>query len=377
MHHACLRRPLNPLPKPRKIVKFLFVMMKRRKSTAVRVGKVTIGGDAPISVQSMTCTKTGDIAATVAQIRALTEAGCEIVRVAVPDAEAAAAIGRIREQISIPLVADIHFDYRLALDAIRNGADKIRINPGNIGSEDRVASVLNAAGEKGIPIRIGVNAGSLEKEILTRFNGVTAEALVESAMGHVAICERMGFRDLVIAIKASNIPMTVDANRLLARSCGYPIHLGVTESGTLKTGAIRSAVGIGTLLAEGIGDTVRVSLTADPVDEIRAGWEILKSLGLRRRGLTIVSCPTCGRLQTDMIPIVEAVEKALAGVEKPLTLAIMGCAVNGPGEAREADIGIACGKGEALLFRRGQTVRKVAEGDIVKTLIEEVEKWNG
>jgi (E)-4-hydroxy-3-methylbut-2-enyl-diphosphate synthase len=377
MHHACLRRPLNPLPKPRKIVKFLFVMMKRRKSTAVRVGKVTIGGDAPISVQSMTCTKTGDIAATVAQIRALTEAGCEIVRVAVPDAEAAAAIGRIREQISIPLVADIHFDYRLALDAIRNGADKIRINPGNIGSEDRVASVLNAAGEKGIPIRIGVNAGSLEKEILTRFNGVTAEALVESAMGHVAICERMGFRDLVIAIKASNVPMTVDANRLLARSCGYPIHLGVTESGTLKTGAIRSAVGIGTLLAEGIGDTVRVSLTADPVDEIRAGWEILKSLGLRRRGLTIVSCPTCGRLQTDMIPIVEAVEKALAGVEKPLTLAIMGCAVNGPGEAREADIGIACGKGEALLFRRGQTVRKVAEGDIVKTLIEEVEKWNG
>ncbi len=352
-------------------------MMKRRETSQVRVGKVAIGGGAPVSVQSMTCTKTADVDATVGQIQALTAAGCEIVRVAVPDTEAAAAIGRIRERISIPLVADIHFDYRLALEAVRNGADKIRINPGNIGSEDRTRRVLDAAGEKGIPVRIGVNAGSLEKEILARFHGVTAEALVESAMGHVRICEKLGFRDLVIAIKASNVLLTLEANRLLGRSCGYPIHLGVTESGTLKTGAIRSAVGIGTLLAEGIGDTVRVSLTADPVDEIRAGWEILKTLGLRTRGLTIISCPTCGRLQTDMIPIVEAVEKALAGVEKTLTLAIMGCAVNGPGEAREADIGIACGRREALLFRRGETIRKVAEGDIVKTLIEEVEKWNG
>jgi (E)-4-hydroxy-3-methylbut-2-enyl-diphosphate synthase len=350
-------------------------MMKRRKTRAVKVGTVTIGGEAPISVQSMTCTKTGDIEATVGQIRALTEAGCEIVRVAVPDEDAARAVGRIRERISIPLVADIHFDYQLALEAIRSGADKIRINPGNIGSADRVRKVLDAAGEKGIPIRIGVNAGSLDKALLRKFDGVTPEALVESAMAHVKVCEKMEFRDLVISIKASNVPMTVEANRLLARSCRYPIHIGVTESGTLKTGAIRSAVGIGTLLAEGIGDTIRVSLTADPVDEIRAGWEILKSLRLRRRGLTIVSCPTCGRLQTDMIPIVEAAEKALAGVDKPLTVAIMGCAVNGPGEAREADIGVACGRREALLFRRGRTVRKVAEADIVKTLVEEIERW--
>jgi (E)-4-hydroxy-3-methylbut-2-enyl-diphosphate synthase len=350
-------------------------MMKRRKTRGVTVGNLRIGDDSPVSVQSMTCTKTSDVEATVGQILALTEAGCEIVRVAVPDEAAAAAIRPIRERISIPLVADIHFDHRLALDAIRGGADKIRINPGNIGSPDRVRKVLEAAGEKGVPIRIGVNSGSLEKELLRRFDGVTAEALVESAMGHVRICEKMGFRDLVISIKASSVPMTVEANRLLAKACRYPIHLGVTESGTLKTGAIRSAVGIGTLLAEGIGDTIRVSLTADPVDEIRAGWEILKSLGLRRRGLTIVSCPTCGRLQTDMIPIVEAAEKALAGVEKPLTVAIMGCAVNGPGEAREADIGVACGRREALLFRRGKTVRKVAEKDILKTLIEEIERW--
>jgi (E)-4-hydroxy-3-methylbut-2-enyl-diphosphate synthase len=350
-------------------------MMKRRKTRGINVGKLRIGDGAPVSVQSMTCTKTSDVEATVGQILALTGAGCEIVRVAVPDEAAARAIGPIRERISIPLVADIHFDYRLALEALRGGADKIRINPGNIGTRDRVRKVLDAAGEKGVPIRIGVNSGSLEKELLRRFDGVTAEALVESAMGHVRICEKMGFRDLVISIKASSVPMTVEANRLLAKACRYPIHLGVTESGTLKTGAIRSAVGIGTLLAEGIGDTIRVSLTADPVDEIRAGWEILKSLGLRRRGLTIVSCPTCGRLQTDMIPIVEAAEKALAGVAKPLTVAIMGCAVNGPGEAREADIGVACGRREALLFRRGKTVRKVAEEDILKTLIEEIENW--
>jgi (E)-4-hydroxy-3-methylbut-2-enyl-diphosphate synthase len=235
--------------------------------------------------------------------------------------------------------------------------------------------VLEAAGEKRIPIRIGVNAGSLERGLIKKFNGVTAEALVESAMGHVKICEDLGFRDIVISIKASDVPMTIDANRLLAKSCRYPIHLGVTEAGTFRVGALRSAVGIGTLLAEGIGDTLRVSLTADPVDEIRAGWEILKALHLRKRGLTIVSCPTCGRLETNMIPIVEAVEKALAGVEKPLTLAIMGCAVNGPGEARGADIGVACGKHEALLFRRGKSVRKVAEQDIVQALIDEVNGW--
>jgi (E)-4-hydroxy-3-methylbut-2-enyl-diphosphate synthase len=350
-------------------------MIRRRKTRPVRVGSVTIGGGAAVSVQSMTCTDTRDVDATVAQIKSLEGAGCELVRVAVPDMEAAKALGEIRRRISIPLAADIHFDHRLALESLIQGVDKIRINPGNIGSTDRVKRVLEAAGEKRIPIRIGVNAGSLERGLIKKFNGVTAEALVESAMGHVKICEDLGFRDIVISIKASDVPMTIDANRLLAKSCRYPIHLGVTEAGTFRVGALRSAVGIGTLLAEGIGDTLRVSLTADPVDEIRAGWEILKALHLRKRGLTIVSCPTCGRLETNMIPIVEAVEKALAGVEKPLTLAIMGCAVNGPGEARGADIGVACGKHEALLFRRGKSVRKVAEQDIVQALIDEVNGW--
>jgi len=350
-------------------------MIHRRKSRSIRVGKVLIGGDSPITVQSMTTTKTADVASTVKQIRRLENAGCEIVRVAIPGMEDAKAVGEIKRRIRIPLVADIHFDYRLALEAIRRGADKVRINPGNIGSRDRVKMVLEAAAEKGVPIRIGVNAGSLEKPLLKKHGGITAAALVESAMGHVILCEKLKFRSLVVSIKASDVPMTLDANRLLARSCRYPIHLGVTEAGTTRAGALRSAVGIGTLLAEGIGDTIRVSLTADPVDEIRTGWEILKSLRLRKRGLTIISCPTCGRLQTCMIPIVEAAEKALSRMDKPMTVAIMGCAVNGPGEAKEADIGIACGKREALLFRKGKIVGKIREEDILKTLMEEVDRW--
>ncbi len=350
-------------------------MIRRRKSRTVRVGSVLIGGDSPVTVQSMTTTRTSDVAATVKQIRRLTDAGCEIVRVAVPAMEDAKAVGEIKKRIGIPLVADIHFDYRLALEAVRRGADKIRINPGNIGSGDRVKMVLEAAGEKSVPLRVGVNAGSLEKKLLQKHGGVNAAALVESALGHAALCERFGFRDIVISIKASDVPMTLEANRRLAKSCRYPIHLGVTEAGTARTGALRSAVGIGTLLAEGIGDTLRVSLTADPADEVRAGWEILKSLRLRKRGLTIISCPTCGRLQTRMIPLVQAAEKMFSAADKSLTIAIMGCAVNGPGEAKEADIGIACGKREALLFRRGQVVGKISESDILKTLKEEVDRW--
>jgi (E)-4-hydroxy-3-methylbut-2-enyl-diphosphate synthase len=352
-------------------------MIQRRKSRPVCVGTVTIGGDAPVSVQSMTCTKTENVDATVAQIQQMEEAGCELVRVAVPDMNAAKAVGEIKKRISIPLVADIHFDYHLALEAIRQGADKIRINPGNIGTKDRVRKVLESAKEKGVPIRIGVNAGSLEKHLLKKYDGITAEALVESAMNHIRLCENLGFRDIVVSIKASNVPMMIDANRLLSAKTDCPIHIGVTEAGTSKTGGLRSAVGIGTLLAEGIGDTVRVSLTADPVDEIRAGWEILKSLHLRSRGLTIISCPTCGRLQTNMIAVVEATEQALAKVEKPLTVAIMGCAVNGPGEAKEADIGIACGKRSALLFKKGKILRKIHEKEILRTLIDEVNRWEG
>ena len=339
------------------------------------VGRVKIGDGAPVSVQSMTCTKTEDIEATVGQIHQLEEAGCEIVRVAVPSREAALAVGEIRKQISIPLVADIHFDYRLALKVIEGGVDKVRINPGNIGSEDRIEAVLSAAKERGIPIRIGVNSGSLEKELLKRYEGVTPEALAESALRHVRICESKQFENIVISVKASDVPMMIATNRILSEKVDYPLHLGVTEAGTPKTGVLRSAVGIGTLLAEGIGDTIRVSLTGDPVEEVKAGFEILKSLHLRQHGITIISCPTCGRTQTGMFRIAEAVEKALSQEKKSLTVAIMGCAVNGPGEAREADIGVACGKGDALLFRKGETIGKIREEDIVGTLVEEVKNW--
>ena len=335
-----------------------------------------MGGDAPVSVQSMTCTKTEDVRTTVDQIKRLEEAGCEIIRVAVPGAAAAEAVGRIKAQIRIPLVADVHFDYRLALRALDEGADKIRINPGNIGAKDRVAKVLKAAMERGVPIRMGVNAGSLEKNIIRKYDGITAEGLVESALHHVGICEKMGFEDVVVSIKASDVPLMIQANRLLAERVDYPIHLGVTEAGLPRSGVVRSAVGIGTLLAEGIGDTIRVSLTGDPVEEVRAGYDILRSLRLRQHGLTIIACPTCGRLETNLVPIVEEVERSLAGIDKSLTVALMGCEVNGPGEAKEADIGIACGKKSALLFKKGKIIRKIEEEDIVRTLVEEVRAWD-
>jgi len=349
--------------------------MKRRTTKKVYIGNVPVGGDAPISVQSMTCTKTEDVASTVDQILRLQDAGCEIVRVAVPTREAAEAIGQIKTKIQIPLVADIHFDYRLAVEAIRQGADKIRINPGNIGAKDRVKKILTMAKKRSVPVRIGVNAGSLEKKVIKKYGGITAEGLVESVLDQLRLFQEVAFEDVVLSIKASDVVLMIEANRLLSQKVDFPLHLGVTEAGTPRSGILRSAVGIGTLLAEGIGDTLRVSLTGDPVEEVRAGHDILKSLRLRQRGLTILSCPTCGRLQTRLIAIVEEVERALSEVQKPLTIALMGCAVNGPGEAKEADIGIACGRKSALLFKKGKVIRKLKEEDIVKTLIQEVREW--
>ena len=349
--------------------------MKRRTTKKIYIGNVPVGGDAPISVQSMTCTKTEDVASTVDQILRLQDAGCEIVRVAVPTREAAEAIGQIKTKIQIPLVADIHFDYRLAVEAIRQGADKIRINPGNIGSKDRVKKILTMAKKRSVPVRIGVNAGSLEKKVIKKYGGITAEGLVESVLDQLRLFQEVAFEDVVLSIKASDVVLMIEANRLLSQKVDFPLHLGVTEAGTPRSGILRSAVGIGTLLAEGIGDTLRVSLTGDPVEEVRAGHDILKSLRLRQRGLTILSCPTCGRLQTRLIAIVEEVERALSEVQKPLTIALMGCAVNGPGEAKEADIGIACGRKSALLFKKGKVIRKLKEEDIVKTLIQEVREW--
>ena len=351
-------------------------MQQRRKTRAVHIGQLSIGGDAPVAVQSMTCTKTEDVKATVEQIHQLEAAGCEIVRVAVPTETAADALKEIRKSIHIPLVADIHFDYRLALRAIENGVDKIRINPGNIGSRDRVEEVLRKAGEKKIPIRIGVNAGSLDKDLIQKYGGVCAEALVESASKHVNICREFGFEDLVLSVKSSNVPLMIETNRLLSQKFDYPLHLGVTEAGTPKHGILRSAVGVGTLLAEGIGDTIRISLTGDPVREIEPAFEILKSLGLRKHGITLISCPTCGRTQTRMAEIAEQVEEALSHITRPLKVAVMGCAVNGPGEAREADVGVACGKESALLFKKGEVVRKIREDEIVRVLLHEVEHWD-
>ncbi|HEY8422039.1 MAG TPA: flavodoxin-dependent (E)-4-hydroxy-3-methylbut-2-enyl-diphosphate synthase [Thermoclostridium sp.] len=348
-------------------------LILRRKTNKVRVGNVYIGGDAPVTVQSMANTKTSDTGATIAQIKKLQEAGCDIVRVAVPDMQSALAIEQIKNEISIPLVADIHFDYRLAITAMEKGADKVRINPGNIGSEDRVKSVVSCAKERGIPIRIGVNSGSLEKDLLEKYRGVTPEALVESALKHVAILERLNFNDIVISLKATNVPLTIAAYKLMSEKVPYPLHVGVTEAGTVYNGTIKSAVGIGALLACGIGDTIRVSLTGDPVDEIKAGKAILKSLGLYSRGAELISCPTCGRTKINLIAIAEKVEKALENVDKPLKVAIMGCAVNGPGEAREADIGIAGGDGCALLFKRGEIIRKIPEDRIVEELLSEIE----
>ena len=340
----------------------------------IHVGNVPVGGGAPVSIQSMCSTKTSDVTATVDQIRRLEEAGCEIVRVAVPDMAAAKAVGAIKSRIHIPLVADIHFDYKLALECAAQGVDKIRINPGNIGSDERVKAVADACRAGGIPIRIGVNGGSLEKELRRKHGGVTPEALVESAMGHVALLNRFDFDDICISVKCSSVPLTMAAYRLLSEQCCYPLHLGVTEAGTPSMGLIKSAMGIGGLLCLGIGDTLRVTLTADPVEEIYAAKKILRAAGLRQDGPNLIACPTCGRTNIDLIPMAEDVERRLAGCKKPITVAVMGCAVNGPGEAASADVGIAGGKGEGLLFRKGEVICKVPQDHLVDALMEEIEK---
>lgn len=346
--------------------------MTRRLSRPVYVGGVQIGGGAPVAVQSMTKTDTRDVAKTVAQIRELAACGCEIIRVAVPDAEAAAALKEIKAASPIPVIADIHFDYRLALAALAAGVDGLRLNPGNIGRRDRVRLVVREAKERGVPIRIGVNAGSLERRLLEKHGGVTAEAMVESARDHVALLEEMDFTAIKVSVKAAEVPLMVAAYRKLAREIDYPLHVGVTEAGTLRAGLVKSALGIGMLLAEGIGDTIRVSLTAEPRHEVWAGWEILKALGLRQRGVELVSCPTCGRCEIDLVGIATTVEERLQGVTTPLKVAVMGCVVNGPGEARDADIGIAGGKGVGLLFRKGEPVRTVPEAALVEELIKEI-----
>lgn len=346
----------------------------RRKTRKIRVGSVFIGGDAPISIQSMTNTITNDIESTVSQIQALTNVGCDIVRVAVPDIEAAEAISKIKEKITIPLVADIHFDYRLALKAMENGADKIRINPGNIGSFERVKEVVHMAREREIPIRIGVNSGSLEKNLLNKYGRICAEALVESALGHVKLLEGLEFYNTVISIKSSDVKISFEAYQMLSQKTDYPLHIGVTEAGTPYSGTIKSAVGIGAMLLSGIGDTIRVSLTGDPVLEIKAAKEILKACGLYKKGVVFVSCPTCGRTQINLIDIAQKVEKALENIEKPIKVAVMGCVVNGPGEAKEADIGIAGGKDSAVIFRKGEILRKVPESEVVQALLEEIKK---
>lgn len=349
-------------------------MITRRKTRQIAIGNVKIGGGAPISVQSMTNTKTTDTEATVAQIKALQDAGCDIVRLAVPDMTAAENIANIKAQVNIPLVADIHFDYRLALKAIEQGIDALRINPGNIGDEERVKAVVTAAKAKHIPIRIGVNAGSLDKKLLAKYGKVTAEALVESAMEHVRILEKLDFHDIKISLKAHDVPLTIEAYRLMSQTVDYPLHLGITEAGTVNTGIIKSAVGIGALLAEGIGDTFRISLTGDPVNEVKVANEILKALGLKEYGPTLISCPTCGRCNIDLPSIAAKVEKRLDGIKKPVKVAVMGCVVNGPGEARDADIGIAGGKGEGLLFRKGESIGKVPEDKLVDALFAELDK---
>lgn len=347
--------------------------MQRRISKQINVGGVLIGGAAPISVQSMCNTDTRDINATVAQIKELSSADCEIVRLAVLDMDAAKAVAEIKKQVQVPLVADIHFDYRLALECAKGGVDKIRINPGNIGSPDRVRAVADECGNRNIPIRIGVNGGSLEKELLEKFGSPTPDALCESALGHIKLLEDCGFYDIALSIKSSSVSSTVQAYRKIADMIDYPLHIGVTEAGTEYGGVVKNSIGIGSLLLDGIGDTLRVSLTAPPVREVTAGIEILKAVGLRG-GARLVSCPTCGRCQVDMIPVANEVNARLAAVNKDITVAVMGCAVNGPGEAREADIGIACGKGEALMFRHGETLRKVPIENATDELLKEIEE---
>jgi (E)-4-hydroxy-3-methylbut-2-enyl-diphosphate synthase len=348
--------------------------IQRRKTRRIFIGSVPIGDGAPIAVQSMTNTDTRNVDATVRQIRRLERAGCEIIRVGVPDMDAALCLNFIRKRIRIPLVADIHFDHRLALEALRQGADGLRLNPGNIGSHVKVREVTRSAAERGAPIRIGVNSGSVEKKLLQKYGGATPEAMVESALGHVALLERENFYDIKISLKASDVPRTVDAYRMLADRVDYPLHVGITEAGTLVPGTAKSAIGIGLLLAEGIGDTIRVSLTATPIHEITAAYAILRALGLRSRGVEVISCPTCSRTEIDIIRIASRVEKCLSKIEQPLKVAVMGCIVNGPGEAREADVGIAGGKKRGLLFKHGKVIGTYNEEDLLPALLAEVEE---
>lgn len=348
-------------------------MIKRKKTRQIHIGDIAIGGGAPISVQSMTNTKTTDTKSTVEQINALQAAGCDIVRLAVPDMDAALNLGNIIEKVNVPLVADIHFDYRLALEAINQGISALRLNPGNIGGEDRVKAVVTEAKRHHIPIRIGVNAGSLDKKLLAKYGNVTAEALVESAMEHVRILEAQDFYDMKISLKAHDVPLTIEAYQLMSETVDYPLHLGITEAGTARSGMIKSAVGIGALLSQGIGDTFRISLTGDPVVEVKVANEILKSLGMREYGPTLISCPTCGRTSIDLAGIADEVENRLQGITKPISVAVMGCIVNGPGEARGADVGIAGGNGEGLVFRKGEIIRKVRETDLVDELFKEID----
>ena len=349
--------------------------MKKYLSSVVKVGPYKLGGHNPVRIQSMCNTDTRDVAATVKQILELEKAGCEIIRVAVPDMAAAKAIGKIKKKIHIPLVADIHFDHKLALEAIEQGIDKVRINPGNIGSDENVKAVVKACKKKKIPIRIGINGGSLEKDILKKYHGVvTAKGMVESAMRHIRILEKHNFKDILISLKASDIERTVEAYRMLAKKVKYPLHIGVTEAGTVFRGTVMSSIGLGILLYDGIGATLRVSLTAAPIEELKVAWEILKSLKLRKRGVTVTSCPTCGRTQIDLIGLAHQVEDAMRHVDKDIHIAVMGCVVNGPGEAREADIGVAGGVGAGAIFRKGKVIKSVKEKDILPTLLEEIEK---
>ena len=351
--------------------------MYRENTKVVRIGERMIGGGNPILIQSMTNTKTQDVAATAAQIRRLAEAGCDIVRCTVPDMDAARAVAQIKREISIPLVADIHFDYKMAIAAIEHGADKIRINPGNIGSREKVAEVVRAARERNIPIRVGVNSGSLERELVEKYGGVTAEGIVESSLDKVRIIEDLAYDNLVISIKSSDVMMCVRAHELLADKTQYPLHVGITEAGTVTSGNIKSAVGLGIILNQGIGDTIRVSLTGDPVEEIKSAKLILRTLGLRKGGIEVVSCPTCGRTNIDLIGLANQVETMVQGYDLDIKVAVMGCAVNGPGEAKEADIGIAGGIGEGLLIKKGEIVRKVPERELLDTLKHELDNWVG
>lgn len=349
--------------------------MHRNQTKIIRIGDRVIGGGNPVLIQSMTNTRTEDVEATVEQILRLEKAGCEIIRVTVPTMEAACAIARIKSEIHIPLVADIHFDHKMAIAAIENGADKIRINPGNIGNRDKVAAVVEAAKQKQIPIRVGVNSGSLEKELIEKYHGVTAEGIVESALGKVHIIEELGYENLVISIKSSDVKMCIRAHEILSEKTDYPLHVGITESGTMWSGNIKSSIGLGVILYQGIGDTIRVSLTGDPVEEVKSAKLILRTLGLRSGGIEVVSCPTCGRTRIDLIGLANKVEELVADIPLDLKVAVMGCAVNGPGEAKEADIGIAGGSGEGLLIKSGEIIKKVPEEELLDTLREELLHW--